>query len=157
MPPCFCSFPTSRWTLVCLGADGPVRLHDVAALARDLHAAMAGGCFKEERAITWQEHQIEREQNPERRVFYQLAWHLGASQSDLAFMEAGNMDWEHQVISFARKKTGSIALRRFGNEVTEVLRSLPSGARYSLLANGSRGRSCNQVPSALPMDEASKA
>jgi hypothetical protein len=85
-------------------------------------------CFKDKRAITWQEHQaiIEREPNPERRVFYQLAWHLGASQSDLAFMEAGNIDWEHQVISFARKKTGSIALQRFRDEVAEVLHSLPS-------------------------------
>jgi hypothetical protein len=39
--------------------------------------------FKEKRAIQWEEHQaiVVREQNPERKAFYQLAWHLGASQS----------------------------------------------------------------------------
>ena len=54
--------------------------------------------FKEKRAITWEEHQIiiARELNPERKAFYQLAWHLGASQTDLAFLEAENVDWENR-------------------------------------------------------------
>ena len=84
--------------------------------------------FKEKRGITWEEHQaiVTREQNPERKAFYQLAWHLGASQSDIAFLEAENIDWESKVISFARKKTGSIALMRFDEETAELLRSLPS-------------------------------
>ena len=84
--------------------------------------------FKEKRAITAEEHQriIERERNPERKTFYQLAWYLGASQSDLAFLQAEDIDWEERVISFARKKTGSIALLRFGDEVAEILRGLPS-------------------------------
>ncbi len=84
--------------------------------------------FKEKRAITLVEHQaiIGREQNLERKAFYQLAWHLGASQSDIACLEIGNIDWEAQVISFARKKTGSIAIMRFDDEVAELLRSLPS-------------------------------
>jgi len=84
--------------------------------------------FKEKRAITLVEHQaiVEREQNPERKAFYQLAWHLGASQSDIACLEAGNIDWENHVISFARKKTGSIAIMRFDDEVAELLGSLPT-------------------------------
>ncbi len=84
--------------------------------------------FKEKRAIKWEEHQaiVAREQNPERKSFYQLAWHLGASQSDIALLDAGNIDWEHTVISFARKKTGSIAIMRFDEETAEVLRSLSS-------------------------------
>jgi hypothetical protein len=51
--------------------------------------------FKEKRGITREEHQeiIAREQNGERKAFYQLAWHLGASQSDIAFLEAQNIDW----------------------------------------------------------------
>src|SRR5271169_3287811 len=75
--------------------------------------------FKEKRAITADEHAriVAREQNPERRAFYQLAWHLGASQADLAGLESKNVDWEQRVISFARMKTGSIALLRFGDEV----------------------------------------
>jgi len=84
--------------------------------------------FKEKRAIKWEEHQaiVSREQNAERKAFYQLAWHLGAAQSDIAFLEAENIDWEHNVISFARKKTGSIAIMRFDEETAEILRSLPS-------------------------------
>jgi integrase len=83
--------------------------------------------FKEKRAIKREEHQaiVAREINPERKAFYQLAWHLGAAQSDIAFLEAENIDWESKVISFARKKTGSIALMRFDEEVAELLRSLP--------------------------------
>ncbi len=63
--------------------------------------------FKEKRAITWEEHSriIERERNPERRAFYQLAWHLGASQSDLAMLEAEDVDWNDRIISFFRMKT----------------------------------------------------
>ena len=83
--------------------------------------------FKEKRGITLEEHQaiVARELNSERKAFYQLAWHLGAAQSDIAFLEAENIDWEHSVISFARKKTGSIALMRFDVEMAELLRSLP--------------------------------
>jgi hypothetical protein len=49
---------------------------------------------------------------------------LGAAQSDIAFLEAENVDWETNVISFARKKTGSVAIMRFENEVAEILRDL---------------------------------
>jgi len=84
--------------------------------------------FKEKRAITWEEHAaiVAREQNPERKAFYQLAWHLGAAQADLAALEAGNIDWEHHVISFARKKTGSIAIMRFEEDMATILHTLPS-------------------------------
>src|SRR4029077_7980123 len=39
--------------------------------------------FKPKRAITLEEHQriMEREHNAERRAFYELAWHLGASET----------------------------------------------------------------------------
>ena len=52
--------------------------------------------FKEKRGITLAEHLaiVARENNPERKAFYKLAWHLGASQSDLAFLEAENVDWD---------------------------------------------------------------
>lgn len=92
--------------------------------------------FKEKRGITLAEHQaiVARELNPERKAFYQLAWHLGAAQSDIAFLEAGNIDWEHSVISFARKKTGSIAIMRFDEDVAEILRDLPdSGPLFPYL------------------------
>jgi len=83
--------------------------------------------FKEKRAITWPEHQavVLREGNAERKTFYQPAWHLGASQTDLANLEAENVDWDQRVISLARKKTGRIATLRFDEETAEILRSLP--------------------------------
>jgi integrase len=67
------------------------------------------------RAITQAEHQaiLDREQNHERKAFYQLAWHLGASQTDIALLEAENIDWQTRLISFARKKTGSGPSRCF--------------------------------------------
>ena len=72
--------------------------------------------FRDKRAITWEEHQaiVAREPNAERKSFYHLAWHLGASQSDLAILQAESIHWEHNAISFARMKTGSIAILRFG-------------------------------------------
>jgi hypothetical protein len=51
---------------------------------------------KEKRAITAAEHSaiLTWEKNPERKAFYQLAWHLGASQSDIAFLHASDIGWE---------------------------------------------------------------
>jgi integrase len=87
--------------------------------------------FKEKRAITLQEHLrvVERELNPERRGFYELAWHLGASQSDLANLHAEDVDWGCSVISFERMKTRWRGLQPpqicFGEEVKHILCSLP--------------------------------
>lgn len=84
--------------------------------------------FKEKRAITHEEHAaiVGRETNMERRAFYQLAWHLGASQSDIAFLDSENIDWENKVVSLERKKTGQLAVIRFGTEVENILRDRPT-------------------------------
>jgi len=84
--------------------------------------------YKEKRAITLHEHEaiIARELNPERRAFYQLAWHLGAAQTDLATLKAEDVDWEQRLISFFRRKTRSIARLHSGVEVAAVLRTLPA-------------------------------
>jgi len=83
--------------------------------------------FKEKRSITLAEHLaiVARENNPERKAFYKLAWHLGASQSDLAFLEAENIDWDNHVVSYKRMKTGSVAIMRMDHEMEEILRDLP--------------------------------
>lgn len=54
--------------------------------------------FKDKRAITFEEHTriVERESNPERKAFYQLAWHVGASQTDLANLHAEDVDWDRR-------------------------------------------------------------
>ena len=87
--------------------------------------------FKDKRAITWEEHGriIERENNPERKAFYQLAWHLGASQSDLAHLQAEDVDWSSRIVCFFRMKTRWREQQppqiRFGIEVEEILATLP--------------------------------
>jgi integrase len=83
--------------------------------------------FKEKRAITWEEHQaiVGRESNAERRAFYELCWHLGGAQSDVAGLTAEDIDWQTKVVSFRRKKTGTVSIIRFGAEVEKVLASLP--------------------------------
>jgi hypothetical protein len=40
---------------------------------------------------------VAREVNPERKAFYQLAWHLGASQSDLAHLHAEDVSWTARI------------------------------------------------------------
>ena len=81
----------------------------------------------ERRAITLAEHLaiIAREPNPERKAFYKLIWCLGASQSDLAFLEAENVDWKNNLISYRRMKTGTIAIMRLDEEMTQILKDLP--------------------------------
>jgi hypothetical protein len=92
--------------------------------------------FKEKRGITLAEHLaiVAREHNPERKAFYKLAWHLGASQSDLAFLEAENVDWDNHVISYKRMKTDTVAIMRFDEDMAEILRDLPgSGPLFPYL------------------------
>ena len=80
------------------------------------------------RAITLEEHRriVEREQNPERRDFYELCWHLGGSQGDIANLTADDIDWPNRTMAYVRQKTGSIALIHFGSDIEAVLRRLPA-------------------------------
>jgi hypothetical protein len=62
--------------------------------------------FQPKRAITLDEHQliIEREKNPERRSFYELCWHLGGSQTDIANLKGEDIDWRNQTIAYVLRK-----------------------------------------------------
>jgi len=84
--------------------------------------------FKEKRGITWEEHQriLTGESNPELRDYYELLWHLGGSQTDMASLRAEDIDWATQNISYARMKTGSQAMIRFGDGVVRILQSRPA-------------------------------
>ncbi|MBI1178707.1 tyrosine-type recombinase/integrase [bacterium] len=106
--------------------------------------------YKGKRAITIEEHQAiieaeaaaaernkgsrnsDRPHYFERRDFYELLWHTGASQSDAAFLLAEDIDWRNQTICYSRKKLKSRgtttikpALIRFGKDVAEILRRRP--------------------------------
>jgi len=98
--------------------------------------------FKPKRAITLDEHSkiIARERNPERKAFYQLAWHMGASQSDLAHLQAEDVDWTARIICFVRMKLRWRDVQppqiRFGAEVEAILATLPkAGPLFPHLQN----------------------
>jgi integrase len=81
--------------------------------------------FKEKRGITWEEHQkiLAGESNVELRAYYELLWHLGGSQTDMASLRAEDIDWENRTISYARMKTGTQATVHFGDALAEILRT----------------------------------
>ncbi len=83
--------------------------------------------FKEKRAITFIEHQaiVNREKNPERKKYYELCWHLGGSQGDIANLTAEDVDWENRTISFTRQKTGVPVILHLGDEALNTLKDLP--------------------------------
>ena len=105
--------------------------------------------FKKKRAITSEEHRriIEEEaaaalrhrsrsdepHYDERRDFYELLWHTGASQSDAAFLTAEDINWQQRTISYGRQKLSEHespflkpAIVRFGHDVAALLQRRPS-------------------------------
>jgi integrase len=84
--------------------------------------------FKDKRAITLEEHQkiIAAEVNPERKALYQLCWHLGGSQGDIANLKGENVDWTNGTVSFVRKKTSVPVLVHLGTEALNLFKDLPA-------------------------------
>jgi integrase len=84
--------------------------------------------FKDKRAITFDEHVaiVSREKNPERQKFYELCWHLGGSQGDLASLKGEDVDWENRTVSFTRKKTGVPVILHLGEDALNLFRDLTS-------------------------------
>jgi integrase len=84
--------------------------------------------FKDKRAITLEEHQkvIAAEGNLERKSFYQLCWHLGASQGDIASLKGENVDWTSNTVNLTRKKTGVPVLVHLGPEAQQLFNDLPA-------------------------------
>ncbi|HEV2453547.1 MAG TPA: tyrosine-type recombinase/integrase [Verrucomicrobiae bacterium] len=84
--------------------------------------------FKDKRAITLDEHQkiIAAEVNPERKTLYQLCWHLGASQGDVANLKGEDVDWTNGMVSFFRKKTGVPVLVHLGTQALNLFKDLPA-------------------------------
>jgi integrase len=82
--------------------------------------------FKEKRAVTLEEHQriIAAEVNPERKTLYQLCWHLGASQGDIANLKGEDLDWQNGTVSFVRKKTGVPVIVHLGAEALNLFEDL---------------------------------
>ena len=91
----------------------------------------------EKRAITFVEHQkiINREFNPAIRAYYELLWHLGGAQTDVATLTAEDINWHNPTIAYRRHKTGVTSLISFGDQVADILQKLPkSGDLFPALA-----------------------
>ena len=111
--------------------------------------------FKDKRAITSEEHKriIAAEVNPERKALYQLCWHLGASQGDIASLKGEDVDWTDGAVSFTRKKTGVPVIVHLGIEALNLFKDLPSeGVLFPYLSRvraGDRatefGQRCRQL------------
>lgn len=82
--------------------------------------------YKEKRAITAEEHAaiLAAEVNPERKAFYQLCWHLGGSQGDIARLKGEDVDWANSTVSFTRKKTKVPVIVHLGSEALNLLKDL---------------------------------
>ena len=84
--------------------------------------------YQAKRAIKFDEHQriVAIEKNPERKQFYQLCWHVGASQGDVAQLQGQNIDWPNKVLSFFRQKTGTPVMLHLGKEALALLEDMAS-------------------------------
>ena len=82
--------------------------------------------FQPKRGLTWEEHTqiLAAEKNPERRLFYDLLWETGTSQSDAAALHAESIDWPNRLLRYCRMKTGTPACLAIGPRLEGVLRAL---------------------------------
>ena len=83
------------------------------------------------RGITRQEYEriIAAEQNVERRLYYQLLWEIGSSQTDAAKLTAENIDWKERTLICQRQKLApdsKPAMMGIGASLEKILRQLPS-------------------------------
>ena len=105
--------------------------------------------FKEKLAITRQQHEkiVAGESNAELRDFYELLWHLGGSQTDIATLRAQDVDWTSRTICYARGKTGSNVSIRFGAAAAQILQARP--ARGCLFPQISRWKESDRAKAFL--------
>ncbi len=84
--------------------------------------------YGKKRAITFEEHHliVQHDPNPERRDFWELLWHIGAAQGDLAKLKAEDINWQQNTLRFFRGKTGVVSNVGLGIEALAVLRRRPA-------------------------------
>jgi integrase len=116
------------------------RLHNYALhLGWLLMPVMADAAWPEVRkkkftAITEEEHRriVEREPMRERKLYYEMLWETGGSQSDIASLNWSQVDIEAETIRFSRRKLagkqgGGESLLRIGPCLRKLLSQLPQG------------------------------
>ena len=69
------------------------------------------------------------------QVYYQMLWHVGGAQTDVAKLTAEDVDRYDHTISYRRKKTDALVTLTLGSEALKVLDTLPkSGPLFPRLA-----------------------
>jgi len=99
--------------------------------------------FQAKRAITLEEHRliVAEEFNPERKLFYELCWHLGGSQSDIAMLHGEDVDWRDMTVGYFRRKLRhrealQPPIIHFGAATAEIFSQLPNkGPLFPYLAS----------------------
>ncbi len=92
---------------------------------------------KDRRGINQDEHEslLAREKKAEWKLFLELLWETGASQSDAVNFKAEDVDWQTRTISYFRQKTGSLAQFTISKKLETVLSHLPTiGALFPNLS-----------------------
>ncbi len=109
----------------------------------------------ERRGITREEHEriVASEKNDERRMYYQLLWETGGSQTDIVNLQAENILWNQGIICYQRRKLkpdAPPAQMVIGPHAEELLKKLPQSGplfpKWSKVAESARasefGRRC---------------
>jgi len=117
------------------------RLHNYALLLGWLlMPVMADAAWPEVRkkkftAITEEEHRriVEREHNLERKLYYEMLWETGGSQSDIAGLHWNQIDLQNETIRFRRhklagKESGGESLLRIGPSLRKLFNQLPQSS-----------------------------
>ena len=83
---------------------------------------------KPKRGLTLDEHQriLAAEKNPERNLYYQLLWEIGAAQSDAANLTAEAIDWKTRTLTYFRMKTGERSQLSISKSLEKILNQLPT-------------------------------
>jgi integrase len=110
------------------------RLHNLALALGWLHVPVLAPRlwpkpeFRPKRGITLAEHQriLAAVKNPERNLFYQFLWEVGASQSDAASLTAESIDWKTRTLTYFRQKTSERAQLTISKRLAAILNDLPT-------------------------------
>ena len=83
---------------------------------------------KARRGITREEQEaiLAREKNAEWKLYLELLWETGASQSDGVHFQAEDIDWQTRTITYFRIKTGTMAQFTIGKALEKLLEQLPT-------------------------------
>ena len=98
--------------------------------------------WKDKRGITAEEHEriLGAERNAERRLYYQLLWEVGASQSDAAALKTKDVDWPSRTLTYFRMKTGEQAQMAISKRLEGILNHLPTeGPLFPTLSREAAG------------------